>query len=167
MDHDLATPHVVHDLASTIDSLCLGVNVSGSASAARCDHVPAAFRVRYYMPFIAGHLDLPSGVVLHILKGIPDALRLGRSSRRIVDATGCLVMVPSGVLVTAEENAMRLRICLDELLPAKTAARELPQALRRLEEGSAEQLVITNRSEPRAVLITVERYEMLLSAASA
>ena len=59
---------------------------------------------------------------------------------------------------------MSLRIRLDELLPAKTAARELPQALRRLESGDAQQLVITNRSEPRAVLITVQRYEELLGA---
>lgn len=57
---------------------------------------------------------------------------------------------------------MKLRISLDELLPAKTAARELPQALRRLEDGDAQQLVITNRNQPRAVLITVERYEQLL-----
>ena len=49
---------------------------------------------------------------------------------------------------------MSLRVRLDELLPAKTAARALPQALRRLESGDAQQLVITNRNEPRAVLIT-------------
>ncbi|HMS72836.1 MAG TPA: type II toxin-antitoxin system prevent-host-death family antitoxin [Baekduia sp.] len=60
---------------------------------------------------------------------------------------------------------MSLSIRLDELLPAKTAARELPQALRRLESGDAEQLVITNRNEPRAVLITVSRYEQLLTSA--
>lgn len=57
---------------------------------------------------------------------------------------------------------MNLRVRLDELLPAKTAARELPKALRRLESGEAEQLVITNRNEPRAVLITLQRYEELL-----
>jgi prevent-host-death family protein len=57
---------------------------------------------------------------------------------------------------------LNVRIRLDELLPVKTAARELPQALRRLDSGEAEQLVITRRSEPRAVLITVERYEELL-----
>lgn len=55
-----------------------------------------------------------------------------------------------------------LRIRLDEILPARTAARELPQALDRLEQGEADQLVITRRNEPRAVLITVERYEQLL-----
>lgn len=59
---------------------------------------------------------------------------------------------------------MNLRVRLDELLPAKTAARELPLALRRLETGEADQLVITNRNEPRAVLITVARYEELLAA---
>jgi PHD/YefM family antitoxin component YafN of YafNO toxin-antitoxin module len=57
---------------------------------------------------------------------------------------------------------MSLRVRLDELLPAKIAARELPRALQRLESGEAEQLVITNRNEPRAVLITVARYEELL-----
>ena len=57
---------------------------------------------------------------------------------------------------------MPLRVRLDELLPAKTAARELPQALRRLETGDADQFVITKRNEPRAVLITVQRYEELL-----
>lgn len=59
---------------------------------------------------------------------------------------------------------MSLRVRLDELLPAKTAARELPEALRRLEDGEAEQLIITRRNEPRAVLITVERYEQLLGS---
>ncbi len=42
------------------------------------------------------------------------------------------------------------------------ALRELPQALDRLEQGEADQLVITRRNKPRAVLITVERYEQLL-----
>ena len=54
---------------------------------------------------------------------------------------------------------MHLRVRLDELLPTKTAARTLPQALARLESGEAEQLILTTRSQPRAVLITVERYE--------
>lgn len=62
---------------------------------------------------------------------------------------------------------MKLRVRLDELLPAKAAARELPRALLRLESGEAEQLVITNRNEPRAVLITLARYEQLLALAQA
>lgn len=57
---------------------------------------------------------------------------------------------------------MKLRVALDELLPAKAAARELPQALDRLESGEVEQLVITRRNEPRAALVSVERYEELL-----
>jgi hypothetical protein len=56
-----------------------------------------------------------------------------------------------------------LRVRLDELLPARSAARALPHALDRLETGDAEQLVITRRNEPRAVLITVERYQELLA----
>jgi hypothetical protein len=59
---------------------------------------------------------------------------------------------------------MKLRVGLDELLPTKTAARALPKALARLESGDAEQLVLTTRNQPRAVLITIERYERLLSA---
>lgn len=58
-----------------------------------------------------------------------------------------------------------LRVRLDELLPAKTAVRQLPQALARLESGDVEHLVITTRNKLRAVLVTVERYERLLAAA--
>jgi prevent-host-death family protein len=58
---------------------------------------------------------------------------------------------------------MDLRVRLDELLPVKIASQRLPEALRRLDSGEADQLVITRRNEPRAVLITVERYEELLS----
>jgi hypothetical protein len=71
-------------------------------------------------------------------------------------AGGRLIGLPT------EEIKMHLRVRLDELLPTKTAARTLPQALARLESGEAEQLVLTTRSQPRAVLITVERYEQLL-----
>jgi prevent-host-death family protein len=56
-----------------------------------------------------------------------------------------------------------LRVRLDEILPSRDAARELPQALDRLEAGDADQLVITRRNKPRAVLITVERYQQLLA----
>jgi len=45
------------------------------------------------------------------------------------------------------------------------AARQLPQAIARLRAGDAEQFVITRRSEPHAVLITIERYEQLLREA--
>lgn len=55
-----------------------------------------------------------------------------------------------------------IRVRLDELLPVKTAARELPAQLERLASGEVEHLIVTRRNEPRAVLITVERYEELL-----
>lgn len=57
-----------------------------------------------------------------------------------------------------------LRVRLDEFLSSRAAARELPQALDRLEQEEVEHLVITRRNRPRAVLITVERYERLLRA---
>ena len=60
---------------------------------------------------------------------------------------------------------MTLRVRLDELLPVKTAARALPAAMARLERGEVEHLILTRRNEPRAVLLTVERYEQLLEPA--
>lgn len=61
---------------------------------------------------------------------------------------------------------MDLRVRLDEIVPAKTAARELPQVIDRLEKGNVDQLVITRRNEPKAVLVTVARYQELLSAST-
>jgi PHD/YefM family antitoxin component YafN of YafNO toxin-antitoxin module len=61
---------------------------------------------------------------------------------------------------------MELRVRLDEILPAKEAARTLPKALDRLDSGDAPHLVITRRNHPRAVLITIERYEELLRSDS-
>jgi PHD/YefM family antitoxin component YafN of YafNO toxin-antitoxin module len=59
---------------------------------------------------------------------------------------------------------MSLRVRLDELLPIKEAVRSLPAAIARLERGDAEHLVITRRNEPRAVLITIARYEALVAS---
>jgi prevent-host-death family protein len=59
---------------------------------------------------------------------------------------------------------MAMRVRLDEIIATKEAARTLPSALERLDSGDADQLVITRRNAPRAVLITVERYEQLLEA---
>jgi prevent-host-death family protein len=62
---------------------------------------------------------------------------------------------------------MKLRVGLDEILPSKEAARALPQVIDRLESGDAEHVVITRRNKPRAVLLTIERYEQLLSGGGA
>jgi PHD/YefM family antitoxin component YafN of YafNO toxin-antitoxin module len=56
-----------------------------------------------------------------------------------------------------------LRVRLDEIVPVKTAVRELPAQIARLTAGEVEHLVITRRNEPQVVLITVQRYEELLS----
>lgn len=59
---------------------------------------------------------------------------------------------------------MALRVRLDEILATKEASRTLPTVLDRLDRREAEQVVITRRNTPRAVVITVERYEELLAA---
>jgi PHD/YefM family antitoxin component YafN of YafNO toxin-antitoxin module len=63
-----------------------------------------------------------------------------------------------------EVRPVALRVRLDEIMATKEAARTLPSALDRLESGTADQFVITRRNVPRAVLITVERYEQLIAA---
>jgi prevent-host-death family protein len=55
-------------------------------------------------------------------------------------------------------------VSLDEILPVKQAVRALPKALDRLERAEALHLIITRRNEPRAVLISLDRYERLLAA---
>jgi prevent-host-death family protein len=62
-----------------------------------------------------------------------------------------------------EETTMKLRVGLDEILPSKEAARALPHVIDRLERGDAEHFVITRRNKPRAVLVTIERYQQLLA----
>jgi PHD/YefM family antitoxin component YafN of YafNO toxin-antitoxin module len=59
---------------------------------------------------------------------------------------------------------MTLRVRLDEILPTKEATRSLPRQLDRL-DSEVEHLVLTTRNKPRAVLLSVERYEQLLVAA--
>lgn len=57
-----------------------------------------------------------------------------------------------------------LRVTLGEILPVKEAARTLPRAIDRLERQEAEHFLITRRSRPSAVLVTVDRYQALLRA---
>lgn len=59
---------------------------------------------------------------------------------------------------------MSLLVKLDQIVPAKEAARGLPRVLDRLDDPDVEQLVITTRNKPRAVLVSVERYEEMLRA---
>jgi PHD/YefM family antitoxin component YafN of YafNO toxin-antitoxin module len=55
-------------------------------------------------------------------------------------------------------------VTLSEILPVKMAARTLPRALDQLEQEEAEHFLITRRSRPSAVLVTVDRYQALLRA---
>jgi PHD/YefM family antitoxin component YafN of YafNO toxin-antitoxin module len=64
----------------------------------------------------------------------------------------------------AAGGVVTLRVALDELVGVKDVARTLPRLLDRLESGDVPHLVITRRNEPRAVLLTLERYEALLEA---
>ncbi len=61
---------------------------------------------------------------------------------------------------------MSLLVKLDELVPAKEAARALPRVLERLDDPRVEQLVITTRNKPTAVLVSIDRYAALVGAAS-
>lgn len=57
---------------------------------------------------------------------------------------------------------MKLRPAYDELLPAKSFARDLSGALDRVQSGEVAQLVITRHGAFHGVLIGVERYEKFL-----
>jgi hypothetical protein len=56
---------------------------------------------------------------------------------------------------------MQFRVRFDEILPTKQAARTLPQELGRLERGEVDQLVLTTRNTPRAVIVSVDRFDQL------
>jgi prevent-host-death family protein len=66
----------------------------------------------------------------------------------------------------SEGEGMELKVSLNELLPIKEASRSLASAVERLEREEAEQLVITKRSKPSAVIIALDRYEALLRSQS-
>jgi PHD/YefM family antitoxin component YafN of YafNO toxin-antitoxin module len=52
----------------------------------------------------------------------------------------------------------RLRVSNEELATVREAMRELGRLLDQLEEGQLQKVVLTQRNQMRAVLITVERY---------
>ena len=55
----------------------------------------------------------------------------------------------------------RLRVSNEELATVREAMRALGRLLDQLEEGQLEKVVLTQRNQMRAVLITVERYSEL------
>jgi hypothetical protein len=54
-----------------------------------------------------------------------------------------------------------VRITNAELATVREAMRELPRLLAELDAGTIEKLVLTQRNQMRAVLVTVERYSEL------
>jgi PHD/YefM family antitoxin component YafN of YafNO toxin-antitoxin module len=61
----------------------------------------------------------------------------------------------------------RLLVSNEELATVREAMRELGRLLEQLEEGQLEKVVLTQRNQMRAVLITVERYSELERDATA
>lgn len=55
----------------------------------------------------------------------------------------------------------RLRVSNEELATVREAMRELGRLLDQLDEGQVEKVVLTQRNQMRAVLITVERFSEL------
>jgi hypothetical protein len=54
-----------------------------------------------------------------------------------------------------------VRLTNAELATVREAMRELPRLLAELDAGAIEKLVLTQRNQMRAVLVTVERYSEL------
>jgi len=54
-----------------------------------------------------------------------------------------------------------LRVTNGELTTVRDAMRELPRLLAQLDAGAVDKLVLTQRNQMRAVLVSVERYSEL------
>jgi PHD/YefM family antitoxin component YafN of YafNO toxin-antitoxin module len=60
-----------------------------------------------------------------------------------------------------------MRVNNDELCTVREAMRELNRLLPRLEQGIVEKLVLTQRNQMRAVIVSAERYSELARIAEA
>jgi PHD/YefM family antitoxin component YafN of YafNO toxin-antitoxin module len=54
-----------------------------------------------------------------------------------------------------------LRVSNDELATVREAMRELHRLLERLDHGEVEKIVLTQKNQMRAVLVSVDRYSQL------
>jgi PHD/YefM family antitoxin component YafN of YafNO toxin-antitoxin module len=59
-----------------------------------------------------------------------------------------------------------VRVTNAELATVREAMRELPRLLARLDAGTIDKLVLTQRNQMRAVLVSVERYSQLEHAST-
>jgi PHD/YefM family antitoxin component YafN of YafNO toxin-antitoxin module len=55
-------------------------------------------------------------------------------------------------------KAPAIRVANDELVTAREVMRDLPALVKRLEDGSVEKLVVTQRNQLRAVILSAERW---------
>ncbi|MFZ0091509.1 MAG: hypothetical protein WAL63_18520 [Solirubrobacteraceae bacterium] len=63
--------------------------------------------------------------------------------------------------VTMSQPADSVRVANQELATVREAMRELNRLLFQLEAGELEKVVLTQKNQMRAVLITLERYSQL------
>ena len=55
-------------------------------------------------------------------------------------------------------KAPGIRVANDELVTAREVMRDLPALLQRLDDGTVEKLVVTQRNQLRAVILSAERW---------
>jgi len=63
------------------------------------------------------------------------------------------------------ETPSSVKVTNAELATVREAMRELPRLLAQLDAGEIDKLVLTQRNQMRAVLVSVERYSQLEQAA--
>ncbi len=73
---------------------------------------------------------------------------------------------PSLASPSMSEPADSLRVANSELVTVREAMRELNKMLAALEAGEIEKIVLTQRNQMRAVLVTLERYSQLEQSAA-
>jgi PHD/YefM family antitoxin component YafN of YafNO toxin-antitoxin module len=106
---------------------------------------------------------LPAKYFARDLAGALDRVQSGDIDHLVITRYGTY----HGVLLSVERyeqllsGGARARPASDELLPAKSFARDLAGALDRVQSGTVDQLVITRHGAFHGVLLSVERYEKL------